>query len=89
MKSIFLTFLVTILILNFTPLPQFIGLQPVIEVYHYTALTGNEITEIPAKGKSIDFNQPGLRRNFEKQIWKVWLWREYFTHPRWKLDYVN
>ncbi len=86
MKSIMLTFLLTILILNFSPLPQFIGLRPTIEVYHYTALTGNEITEIPAKGKRIDFTQPGLRRNFEKKIWKVWLWREYLTHPRWQLD---
>lgn len=89
MKNITITSLLTILILNFTSLPQFIGLRPVIEVYHYTALTGNEITEIPAKGKEIDFNQPGLRRNFEKQIWKVWLWREYLTHPRWQLEHIN
>ena len=89
MKSTLLLITFLLLLLNFTPFPQFIGLRPIIEVYHYTALTGNEITEIPAKGKSINFDQPGLHRNFEKQIWKVWLWKEYLTHPRWALDYVD
>ncbi len=81
--------LLIIVFLNFTPIPYFLGLQPVIEIYRYQGLTGNELVEIPAKNKNLDLTQPALKRKFKIQIWKVWKWREYLTHPRWQLEYIE
>lgn len=85
-KRIFYLFLL-ISILNFTSVPQFLGIEPMIHNYHYAGMTGTELIEIPEKGKTINFKLPGLKRKFEMQIWKIWKWKEYLTHERWQLEY--
>ena len=89
MKKVIGLFVIFLLLLNFTALPYYFCLEPVIQTYHYQGLTGNELTEIPAKNRRLDLSQPGLKRKFKIQIWKVWKWREYLTHPRWQLEYFE
>ncbi len=87
MKRSFLYFFAIVILLNFTQAPQFLGLEPAVQTYRYTAMTGTEFTEIPAKGIEIDFEHPGLKRKFKMHFWKVWKWREYLIHKRWRLEY--
>ena len=89
MKKRILYFFTVVLILNFTPIPQFLGLEPMIHNYRYAGMTGTELIEIPEKGRHVDFKLPGLKRKFEMQIWKVWMWREYLTHERWQLEFES
>ena len=97
-------FLLLVILTNYTIIPVFIGLKPLIHVYHYSANgTDYKIMEYPEKGRQFS----GVLRNFEnyknennytsielcrdfKRNWlKFWYWRDYSTHDRWKLKYCK
>lgn len=80
---------VIVALFNFTPIPYIIGIEPVINVYWYENHHGENVMEMPSKGRYIDYNKPGLKRKFKKNYLKFWKWWEYFTHPRWKLEYYE
>jgi len=76
-------------ILNFTALPIMVGIEPIIHVYKYEDENGKEIIEVPEKGSKINFEDTNLKRRFKKNYFKVWKWREYLTHERWKTEYYR
>ena len=84
-----LLFSLIIVLFNFTTIPNYIGLEPIIHVYTYENNRGEEIKHVPEKMGQIDYAEPGLKRKFKLNYLKFWKWAEYMTHPRWELDYYK
>lgn len=80
--------------------PILLGLEEVIHVYHYGSSDQNfSVSECPEKGVGWEYidqswteysqGKPSvqLQRQFKKNYLRFWKWREYATHPRWRLEY--
>lgn len=80
-----------------------ISIPTIGEPYHYeTSNCEFTFRMVPTKGRDlsdmqtafIKFSQKSdlskdliLYRTFQKNYWKFWKWREYFTYDKWKYPY--
>jgi len=99
-----ITLLLIIYLMNYTLLPIFIGLKPIIHVYKYEIAPSELILrEIPEKGKTYtgmikEFEQYKIEKSipnselcrcFKTNWLKFWYWHDYINHERWNLPVCN